>query len=100
VASLEREQVEIKDEENDRLRLQLQELHKKLTQQAEDHEVSNHITIYCSLAFNLPAILVKVFTLVSWEPDYCLQFYVVIFLLIMCYILTMKLFTTLVQILK
>ena len=39
VAALEREQVEIKDEENDRLRLQLQELHKKLVQQAEDHEV-------------------------------------------------------------
>ncbi|XP_065887701.1 centrosomal protein of 128 kDa-like [Dysidea avara] len=38
VASLEREQVEIKDEENDRLRLQLQELHKKIVQQAEDHE--------------------------------------------------------------
>ena len=31
--------MEIKDEENDRLRLQLQEVHKKLVQQAEDHEV-------------------------------------------------------------
>ena len=42
MAALEREQVEIKDEENDRLRLQLQELHKKLVQQAEDHKVSNY----------------------------------------------------------
>ena len=39
MAALEREQVEIKDEENDGLRSQLQELHKKLVQQAEDHEV-------------------------------------------------------------
>ena len=39
VAALEREQVEIKDEENERLRSQLQEINKKLLQQAEDHEV-------------------------------------------------------------
>ena len=39
VAALEREQVEIKDEENERLRSQLQEINKKLHQQAEDHEV-------------------------------------------------------------
>ena len=39
VAALEREQVEIKDEENERLRSQLQETNKKLLQQAEDHEV-------------------------------------------------------------
>ena len=37
--------MEIKDEENDRLRLQLQELHKKIVQQAEDHEVCNHTCI-------------------------------------------------------
>jgi len=39
VAALEREQVEIKDEENEHLRLQLQEINKKLLKQTEDHEV-------------------------------------------------------------
>ena len=44
VAALEREQVEIKDEENERLRSQLQETNKKLLQQAEDHEVDICVT--------------------------------------------------------
>lgn len=43
VTALEREQVEVKDEENERLRSQLQETNKKLLQQAEDHEVVIYI---------------------------------------------------------
>lgn len=39
VAALEREQVEIKNEENEHLRSQLQEINKKLLKQTEDHEV-------------------------------------------------------------
>lgn len=46
VAALEREQVEIKDEENERLRLQLQAVNKKLLQQAEDHEVCIYVLVY------------------------------------------------------
>ena len=42
VAALEREQVEIKDEENERLRSQLQETSKRLLQQTEDHEVCDN----------------------------------------------------------
>ena len=44
VAALEREQIEIKDEENEHLRTQLQETNKKLLQQTEDHEVDIYIT--------------------------------------------------------
>ena len=47
VAALEHKQVEIKDEENECLRSQLQETNKKLLQQAEDHEVD--ICVTCKL---------------------------------------------------
>ena len=44
VAAVEREQIEIKDEESECLRSQLQETNKKLLQQAEDREVDICVT--------------------------------------------------------
>ena len=56
MTALEREQVEIKDEENEHLRSQLQEINKKLYQQAEDHEVASYLCnmqMQCSVEFTI-----------------------------------------------
>ena len=62
-----REQVEIKDEENECLRSQLQGTNKKLLQQAEDHEVDICVTCKFYWGSQLFVIVCQKYSIICCE---------------------------------